>query len=215
MLNLALEDETVGEELKDNLALAKDGADRLFSILNDLILLSDLEGGRLASDLAQFSSHMLVRNLTRKFEGAASAKGVRLSGENDGHRNDVLEGGYNFIVLALEKLVQNAVKFADEGRGEAVLRATLEKKADGPWLACAVLDNGPGLPKGILESQELFRQGDGSMIRRHGGLGLGLSLAKNLVAALGGRLILANRPEGGAVFTFGVPVKVIEESADQ
>jgi signal transduction histidine kinase len=213
MLNLALEDETISEEQRGNLVLAKEGADRLWGILNDLILLSDLEGGRLASDMAQFSLDMLLRNLARKFEGAARAKGISLIGECDGCRNNVLEGGYNFIVLALEKLVQNAVKFVDEGRGEAVvMRATLEKKADGPWLACAVLDNGPGLPEDILASQELFRQGDGSMSRRHGGLGLGLRLTKNLVTALGGELIPANRPEGGASLTFNVPVKIIEEA---
>ena len=211
MLALAVEDESLDEEMRGNLALAKDGADRLFGILNDLIVLSSLEGGRLTSDLAQFSPQMLLQSLIRQFTATAEGKGVALKMEADARKDTVLEGGYNFIVLAMEKLLHNAIKFVDDGRGEAILRAGVENRTDGPWLACGVADNGPGLPKDILEAQELFRQGDGSMIRKHGGLGLGLRLTKNLVAALGGQLNLANRPEGGADLFFSVPVKTVSE----
>ena len=210
MLNLVLDDQAVSGELRANLALARDGADRLFETLSDLIVLSNLEGGRLASDITQFSPDLLLRTLARGFEAQAGGKGVSLSQESDGSRDAVLEGGYNFIVLAMEKLVHNAIKFVDEGRGEAVMRATVEERADGPWLYCAVYDNGPGIQGDILAAQELFHQGDSSMIRKHGGLGLGLRLTKNLVAALGGRLNLANRPEGGAEFSFSVPVKIAD-----
>jgi signal transduction histidine kinase len=212
MLALAVEDETIPEDMRENMVLAKNGADRLFDIVNDLIVLSSLEGGRLAVDLVSFSPDLLMQNLARKFEGPASEKGVKLHQEMDGHKEAVLEGGFNFIVLALDKLVDNAIKFAEEGRGEVTIRVMLEKRADEPWLVCAVYDNGPGLKDDILASQELFRQGDGSMIRKHGGLGLGLRLTKNLVAALGGQLNLANRPEGGAEFSFSVPVKMTAEA---
>jgi len=212
MLNLALEDETVSEDLRGNLALAKEAADRLFLILNDLIALSDLEAGRLASDFSPFSPQLLLRNLVCQFEDQARAKGVNLRGESDGRRETVLEGGYNFIVLALEKLLHNAVKFVEEGRGEAVVRVWAEKEADGPWLFCVVRDNGPGLPEDVLASQELFHQGDGSMTRRHGGLGLGLRLAGKLTTALGGRLSLANRPGGGAEVSLRIPVKMAGEA---
>ena len=212
MLNLALEDETVSGDLRDNLSLARDGASRLFDILNDLIALSDLEGGRLTSDIIQFSPQMLLNSLTRKFEGSTRDRGVRLRQRNGDNLGVVLEGGYNFISLALEKLLYNAIKFADEGRGEAVIGAALEEKDDGLWLTCVIHDNGAGFPEDVLADRALFRQGDGSMIRKHGGLGLGLRLAGNLAAALGGSLGLANPPEGGAELSFSVPVKMAEEA---
>ncbi|MDR3038362.1 MAG: hypothetical protein LBV21_03585, partial [Candidatus Adiutrix sp.] len=101
MLALAVEDESLDEEMRGNLALAKDGADRLFGILNDLIVLSSLEGGRLTSDLAQFSPQMLLQSLIRQFTATAEGKGVALKMEADARKDTVLEGGYNFIVLAM------------------------------------------------------------------------------------------------------------------
>jgi signal transduction histidine kinase len=214
MLNLAVDDESLDEDLRKNLGLAKDGADRLFAILNDLIVLSNLEAGRLASDIAQFSPQLLLQTLIRQFSAKAEEKGVNLATETDDYRDAVLEGGYNFIVLAMEKLVHNAIKFVDDSNGRAVIRAEIVKKEDGPWLLCTVSDNGPGLDQSILDSQQLFHQGDASMIRKHGGLGLGLRLTKNLVSALGGHLNLANRPEGGAKFSFSIPIKLADTSDD-
>ncbi len=206
MLGLALEDESADEDLRQNLGLAKEAADGLFTILNDLIILSNLEARRLDTEIAQFSSSLLLDSLVRQFAAKAESKVITLRAESDEHRDRVLDGGYNLIFMALEKLVDNAVKFTDPG-GEVIIRATLVEKGDGPWLHCAVLDNGPGLDQSFLESPELFRQGDSSLNRKHGGLGLGLRLASNLVATLGGRLTPANRPEGGADLSFRVPVR--------
>lgn len=206
MLSLALEDESAGEELKQNLGLAKDAADGLFSIVNDLITLSNLEGRRLTSDLAQFSPNLLLHSMVRQFTAAAGAKGVILTAKTSDQGDVILDGGYNLIVMAMEKLLHNAVKFVPE-KGEVVLNAEVAVNSDGPWLRCVVQDNGPGLDESFLGGQEAFRQGDGSMNRRHGGLGLGLSLASSLVSILGGRLILGNRDSGGAETGFVVPVK--------
>jgi len=206
MLSLALEDESAGEELKQNLVLAKDAADGLFSIVNDLITLSNLEARRLTSDVAQFSPNLLLHSLTRQFAATAEAKGVILTANTSDQGDVILDGGYNLIVMAMEKLLHNAIKFVPE-KGEVIVKAEVAVNSDGPWLKCMVLDNGPGLDQGIIGNQEMFRQGDGSMNRRHGGLGLGLSLASSLASILGGRLILNNRDSGGAETGFAVPVK--------
>ncbi|MDL2226893.1 HAMP domain-containing histidine kinase [Deltaproteobacteria bacterium OttesenSCG-928-M10] len=209
MLDLALEDESAGEDLRLNLSLAKDAADGLFIVLNDLIVLSNLEARRLVSDVAQFSPQLLLQALVRQFAAKAGEKRIRLETESDQNGESIFEGGYNLIVMALEKLVDNAIKFSCAS-GRVLIRATVAEKDDGPWLYCAVLDDGPGLDESFIKAreQDLFRQGDGSMNRQHGGLGLGLRLAANLAATLGGRLTLANRPEGGADIGFFVPIKI-------
>ncbi|MDR2945181.1 MAG: HAMP domain-containing histidine kinase [Candidatus Adiutrix sp.] len=206
MLSMAVDDEEAGEELRQNLGLAKDAADGLFSIVNDLITLSNLEARRLSSDLAQFSPNLLLNTLARQFAAAAEAKGVKLAVDTSERGDVVLEGGYNLIVMALEKLLHNAIKFVAD-KGEVSLKADVTVNEGGPWLRCMVQDNGPGLDESLINRRDLFRQGDGSMNRRHGGLGLGLSLASSLTSLLGGRLILANREGGGAETGFIVPVK--------
>jgi len=216
MLDLAVEDESVADDLRLNLGLAKDAADGLFTIVNDLIILSNLEARRLTLDVAQFSANMLLQSLASQFSAKAGEKGCVLRTEGDERGDEILDGGYNLIVMAMEKLTDNAIKFAGE-KGEVILQAEVVEKGDGPWLRCSVLDNGPGLDECFLEpgAQELFRQGDGSMNRKHGGLGLGLRLAGNLVTALGGRLTLANRDCGGAELSFIVPVKFSLMTADE
>lgn len=206
VLSLAVEDESGSEELKHNLGLAKDAADGLFSIVNDLIMLSNLEARRLTSDLAQFSPNLLLQSLSQQFSAAAKNKNVILAAKTSEQGDVILDGGYNLIVMAMEKLIHNAIKFVPE-KGEVVILSDVVVNQDGPWLRCMVLDNGPGLDECFINRQEKFRQGDGSMNRRHGGLGLGLSLASSLVGILGGRLILSNRDSGGAETGFVIPVK--------
>ena len=210
MLELAGEDDGLQEEMRDNLALAKDAADNLLVTLNDLIVLSNLEGRRLTSDVSRFSPNLLLKSLAHQFGGRAAAKNIELKIESGADGDAVLDAGYNLIILALEKLIDNAIKFTEE-KGEVILEAGLEENG-GPWLYCRVKDSGPGLNELILQSSELFRQGDGSMNRKHGGLGLGLQLARNLAATLGGRLTMSNRPGGGAELCLGVPVEFGELS---
>lgn len=211
MLALAQEDETANEDLKENLCLAKEAADGLFTTLNDLIVLSHLSARRLVSDVAQFSPRLLLETLSRQFTAQAEARGLALKTETDHTGDEVLDGGYNLIRLALEKLLHNALKFAGDG-GEILIRARVERRPDGPWLDCVVADRGPGLEQNLLaESPELFRQGDGSMNRRYGGLGVGLRLTGGLVETLGGELRLTNREGGGAEVGFQIPVKYSTE----
>jgi|GEM_PF-1611885 len=208
MLDLSLEADSIDQDSRANLGLAKEAADGLFTLLNDLITLADLEARRLDIDLTQFSPQLLLQSLARKFAAKAESKGVNLLVENDEHAETIVEGGYNLIVLALEKLVDNAVKFVEPHRGQVLITALVLEMNNSPWLQCSVADNGPGLDQHFLKkTQELFRQGDSTINRRYGGLGLGLRLATNLIAALNGSFKVANRDTGGAELSFRIPVK--------
>jgi signal transduction histidine kinase len=179
----------------------------LFAQLNDLILLSNLEARRLTSETAQFTPELLVTSLTRKFASAAVDKEITVSSELDEFREGIFEGGYNLIHLALEKLVGNAIKFIHCG-GHVKIRATVELREEGPLLHCEVSDDGPGLDDCMLEGgEELFRQGDASMNRKHGGLGLGLRLTGSLIRHLGGDMHLSHCEAGGANPHFTVPIQ--------
>ncbi len=78
----------------------------------------------------------------------------------------------------------------------------------------AVLDTGPGIHSSKLSQIfEPFTQLDGSVTRRHGGSGLGLSISARLVTALGGQLDVKSQPSQGSTFSFSIPLSVAESSA--
>lgn len=209
MLGLAVEDQSIDGEMRHNLTLAKEAADGLAMVLNDLIVLSNLEARRLTSDISAFSPGILLKDLAHQFTARAQEKNIRLAVMEGQEAETIVEGGYNLIILAMKKLVDNAIKFTEPG-GEVCLTATLEVRDDGPLLFCRILDNGPGFPPGILNSDELFIQGDGSKNRKYGGLGLGLSITGNILATLGGRLECLSPESGGTELHFRLPVKYTE-----
>ncbi len=116
------------------------------------------------------------------------------------------------IVQVLDNLLSNAVKFWPEG-GTVLLRArqrpaepALPRRVD-----IQVADRGPGVPKGQRSRIfEPFRRGDDRQARRVSGTGLGLAVSKGIVEAHGGRIRLEDRPGGGAIFAFWLPVEAPE-----
>jgi len=104
--------------------------------------------------------------------------------------------------LALRRMIDNLI---DNGAryGGAV---TLDARTMGDCIEIRVLDDGPGLPDAMLETITApFERGEASRSRRTGGAGLGLSIVQALAQGQGGKLTLANRPEGGLLATISLP----------
>ena len=99
-------------------------------------------------------------------------------------------------------LISNAAKFSREGGTVSVRLCEKEETVQ-----LTVEDDGPGIaPEFLPHLFERFRQADSSVTRAHGGLGLGLAIARHLVEAHAGTIVAANRPEGGAIFTVTLPL---------
>ena len=106
--------------------------------------------------------------------------------------------------LALRRMVDNLVDNAARYGGAV----TLDARRLGRRVEIMVLDDGPGLPVEVLETITApFERGETSRNRRTGGAGLGLSIVKALAQGQGGRLTLANRPEGGLAATIDLPAR--------
>ena len=110
-------------------------------------------------------------------------------------------------------LLGNAVKFTEEGKIK--LDVQVEKKK-GKWgvLIVRVSDTGIGIPKEKQNSIfESFTQADASMTRRFGGTGLGLTLSKQMLELLKGKIWLESEVGKGSTFSFSIPVKVLSQKA--
>jgi PAS domain S-box-containing protein len=107
-------------------------------------------------------------------------------------------------------LLSNAVKFSPNG-GTVLLRTALNNEAIHPQAQIEVIDNGEGIAPDLLPHIfEVFRQGDSSFTRKHGGLGLGLSISKSLVVMHGGTLTAASEGIGkGTRFTVEIPLVAV------
>jgi signal transduction histidine kinase len=101
---------------------------------------------------------------------------------------------------ALRNLIGNALRYGE--------RATISLRREGDEAVVRVEDVGPGIPEGDLgRMMEPFTRGEGSRNRTTGGAGLGLTIAKAIAEQHGGRLILANRPDGGLLVELRLPTK--------
>jgi signal transduction histidine kinase len=107
------------------------------------------------------------------------------------------------LTIVLQNLINNAIKFTDEGTVDVSARVAADKKL----LEIEVADTGIGIPKEALPIIfEKFRQADSSSTRVHGGVGLGLHIVKVFIELLGGSVTVKSEPNRGSTFTVLLPI---------
>jgi PAS domain S-box-containing protein len=187
---------------RDQLDVARRSAGALLSTLDDILDLSRIEAGMLDIRPADFSLGKLLSDAVDVFRPVARQRGLELRTAVDPAAGDQFWGDPVRIRQIVHCLLSNALKFCEHGWIE--LRAAF----DGEIAAVSVADTGVGIPPHLVGSIfERFVQGDGSATRRHGGLGLGLAVARELAELMGGALTVDSAPGRGAVFTLSLPLK--------
>ena len=166
--------------------------------LADLMRMAQLDATEDAPRLQVFHPAALLEALAGRYREAAEAKSLTI--DVACAIDTCLTGDRECLEEALARLVDNAVKFSDRGR----IRLSVRRLKDGR-VRFAVDDQGvgfdPRMKDGLFED---FRQEDDSLTRRHGGLGLGLAIAREAARRLGGVLDAASSPGGGARFWLDV-----------
>ena len=175
-----------------------DDTKHLERLVEDLRTLAHAEGGTLKLQREPTDIGVLIHEVGRAFESAAQAKGVELTASVTGDVPLVDLDPFR-IREVLTNLVANALRHTPAG-GRVTIAATPESSR----VRVDVEDTGSGIPPDQLPKVfDRFAKGADSQ-----GSGLGLTIARNLVAAHGGEISARNRPEGGAVFTFTLPVDI-------
>jgi PAS domain S-box-containing protein len=172
---------------------------RLMSTLDSILLLSELEAGKLAPSLPVRSVAELVESTTRTFAADAAAKGLGFTIVNKAPRAYALLDP-DLFQRALGYLVENAIKFTPSG--EVRVEVGVGPEGSPSSVAINVIDTGIGIAPGQQEVIfEAFRQASAGRTREYEGAGLGLTLATRIVKAMGGTLSVKSTEGHGATFT--------------
>ncbi len=206
MTELAL-DTPLTDEQRQCLTTVKSAADNLLGIINDLLDFSKIEAGKLELDPADFSLRAALSDTLRALAVRAHRKGIELIHWVRPDVPDDLVGDAGRLRQVLLNLIGNAIKFTNAGEVEVRVEVGVEV-ADTPAsedvaLRFTVRDTGIGIPKD--QQDRIFRafeQEDTSTTRRYGGTGLGLTIASQLVALMGGTITVDSEPGRGSTFAF-------------
>ncbi|MBI5297112.1 MAG: GAF domain-containing sensor histidine kinase [Chloroflexi bacterium] len=176
-------------------------ATRLKEIIESLSSVDNYQTGLARIRQRQVSMTRIIEEVESSFREVARQKNISLRTEISG--DDLLiDGDPNKISIALSNLVKNAITFTDQG-GQILITA---ESVTG-HIKVSVIDNGIGIPPSDLPRIfERFFQVESHLTRRHGGMGLGLSVAKAMIEMHGGRIHAESVAGRGSNFTFLLPV---------
>ena len=184
-----------------------DSGHNILNILNDLLDLSKIDSGKFSLNNKEFELKSIVDSVARSVSAAVSAKGLSLSVEiPEQLASQNFCGDPDRIRQILLNLVQNAVKYTNEG-GLTVKASTTGEEGAKLVVRFEVVDTGVGIgPEDLKTLFQAFVQVEETSVHKHDGVGLGLSISKELVELMGGQIGALSQKDKGSTFWFEIPL---------
>ncbi len=188
-------------ELNDEQSKALDvlisSSNRLEKLIEDLILFTMMERGKVTTELRPINIAYLLHIIIERAKEKSNSKKINLSTSFDDETMQV-QADEQKIIWVLNELVENAIKFSPP---QATIR--LSSRIVDDSVKISVIDEGIGIPSDKLEEIfEPFHQLDGSTTRKYGGTGLGLTLSRAIIRAHGSDLLVESKSGSGSRFSF-------------
>ena len=201
MSHLALKTD-LNPRQKDYVQKIHNAGTALLGIINDILDFSKIEADKLVIENVDFDLEEVMSNVSIVIGEKLFDKGLELVFDVDPHVPPRLIGDPIRIGQILTNLVSNAVKFTESG--EVQLKVLVaETYAEKVKIEFSVRDTGIGMtPEQVARMFQPFTQADGSITRRYGGTGLGLTICKRLVEMMGGSIGIESKPGSGSTFSF-------------
>lgn len=207
MLDVVLESSLTGEQ-REELETAQRCAHSLLALLNDILDLSKIESGKMGLERIPFQLKSVVYESIKTHQARARQKRVELVADISPDVAETVYGDPMRLRQVLGNLLSNAIKFTEAGFVKVNLRRVADLKDSRNEYELVVEDSGVGIPVDKLEKIfDKFTQADGSITRRYGGTGLGLTITRRLVEMFGGRIWVESVEGQGSQFYVRIPLE--------
>ncbi|HEY1947166.1 MAG TPA: ATP-binding protein [Bryobacteraceae bacterium] len=199
----------LSEEQVEYARTVRDSARLLAALIDDVLDFSELETGRLRMKFSEMNLRGVFDDVVAATRARVARKPVSVEAAYTDSIPQFFIGEEARIRQALMYLCANATKFTDSGFIRISVQY-LTKSEEAAELTFSVEDTGIGIAsENLALIFEHFTQIDGSLTRRQGGTGIGLSITKALVELMGGRIGVQSSPNAGSTFWFSVPVRLL------
>ncbi|WP_417450781.1 ATP-binding protein [Kordiimonas sp.] len=186
----------------------------LLSIINDILDLAKLEAGKIRIEHKVLSTRLLAEGAIALLNQQASVKGIKLETEFADNMPDKIYGDELRLRQILINLASNSIKFTNQGSVTIKLRPEPFPSGRPGWLL-EVHDTGIGIPQEKQDTLfDRFTQVDAALSRRHGGVGLGLAICRELVDRMEGKISVASTEDVGTVMRAHLPLEEPMNSDD-
>jgi len=197
-----LEMSTIKGDERECVTLAKEATYSALQLINDILDLSHLEAGKLTIINHEFNFDTLAKRIMAMVRGKAETKGLEFTIVNE-LGSEPLIGDDLRIQQIIINLADNAIKFTDCG----YVQVHIDRDHKANRVRIEVKDTGTGMTADQTARMfERFEQADPSNTRRHGGVGLGLAICRNLVEEMAGSISVTSEPGKGTRFIVEIPL---------
>ncbi len=209
-----LKNTNINEEQEEFISIIEKSSENLLSIINNILDLSKIESKNIELENTVFNTDEQFENVIETFSTTAADKNIHLHYYCDPQISDQIKGDSVKLTEVLTNLLNNAIKFTNNG-GEVTLSIEKTAKKDNKSIIqFTVKDTGIGMTKQQLSKVfQAFSQADLDTTRKYGGTGLGLTISKQYIELMDGELKVESKKGAGTTFSFSIPLEEIPSSA--
>ncbi|TSJ42841.1 PAS domain S-box protein [Mucilaginibacter corticis] len=203
MSRLLLDDNPL-ESQKENLDILKFSADNLLKLINEVLDFTKIETGNVELEKDDVNLRNLVQGIAGSLQYRTKEKGIYLKAEVDPAVPETVIGDSTRLSQILLNIINNAVKFTDEG-GVKIELSVVDETKKTARIRFSIIDTGIGIPADKINTIfESFKQAEASTTRKYGGTGLGLAISKRLIELHDSRVNVDSEVGKGSTFWFTV-----------
>lgn len=198
----------------DSIDIIKAGAHDMMSLVDDILIHTEIQSGQITVEKESAKVSHATSLLTKYYGRLCESRDIAFSVAVDDAIPEWIMTDRHKLTVILTKLLDNAVKFTE--RGAVDLSISRDDYTEGSYIVCSVSDTGAGIPQDKLTLIfDPFVQVEGGFTRRHGGMGIGLSICARLADALQGQLTVESTVGSGSCFTYRFPLEVGEPQIEE